>query len=106
MHTAEHGNIDQDFGSNPFFFVNEPGQGYVTVSSTGKPPTDPTWPTGYLPPNDEQANTRGAEGPHNGGVYAVMCDGHVVWVRNEVTPTVYFAAFTRNAGDLPGGTDF
>src|SRR5262249_37853994 len=33
MNFAYHGEIDEGFGSNPFLFVNEPGQGYVIASS-------------------------------------------------------------------------
>jgi type II secretory pathway pseudopilin PulG len=98
MHSAYHGRIDENYGSNPYFFVNEAGQGYVIGSTNGTV-------AGYWPPNDEVTNYRGSEGPHDGGVYAVLCDGHVVWVRNEVTPAVYLAAFTRSGGEIPG-TDF
>jgi prepilin-type N-terminal cleavage/methylation domain-containing protein len=92
VHTAEHGRIDQGKGCNPFLFVNEAGQGYVVGSTNGTA-------AGYWPPNDETPNTRGPEGPHFGGVYAVMCDGHVVWVPDSVTPAVYVAAFTRAGGE-------
>jgi prepilin-type N-terminal cleavage/methylation domain-containing protein len=94
MHSAEHGRIDLGNGCNPFFFVNEAGQGYVMGSSNGAV-------SGTLYPNDETPNTRGAEGPHFGGIYAVMCDGHVVWVNNSVTPAVYYGAFTRAGGEMP-----
>jgi prepilin-type N-terminal cleavage/methylation domain-containing protein/prepilin-type processing-associated H-X9-DG protein len=84
-HGAEHGRIDRGYGSNPFFFVNEAGQGYVVAYSGAT----------VLVPNDETPNTRGAESNHFGGVNVVMCDGHVVWVKNSVNPAVYAAAFSR-----------
>jgi prepilin-type N-terminal cleavage/methylation domain-containing protein len=97
-HGAYHGRIDEYQGCNPFFFVNEAGQGYVVGSTDGTA-------TGYWPPNDEVNNYRGAESDHFGGVYAVMCDGHVVWVPNSVNPAVYVGAFTRVGGEIEV-TDF
>jgi prepilin-type N-terminal cleavage/methylation domain-containing protein len=118
--TAEHGRMDPGWGSNPFFFVNEAGQGYVVGSSNGTAAAADIWL-----PNDPVGNTRGAEGAHGGGradaggstdvgpaglasgtgVYAVMCDGHVVWVPNSVNPAVYLGAFTRSGGEI-GVSDF
>jgi type II secretory pathway pseudopilin PulG len=98
MNYAFHGRMDMGFGSNPFFFVQEAGQGYVTGSTNGTV-------AGYWPPNDETSNHRGPESDHVGGVFAAMADGHVTWVPNSVTPAVYVAAFTR-AGNEPPGTDF
>jgi prepilin-type N-terminal cleavage/methylation domain-containing protein len=95
VHSAEHGRIDRGNGSNPFFFVNEAGQGYVVAYSGST----------VLLPNDETPNTRGAESEHFGGVHAVMCDGHVVWVPNSVNPAVYVAAFSR-AGEETVTIDF
>jgi prepilin-type N-terminal cleavage/methylation domain-containing protein/prepilin-type processing-associated H-X9-DG protein len=94
MNYAYHGRADEGYGSNPFFFVNEAGQGYVTGSTDGSV-------AGYWPPNDEGSNYRGPESDHQGGIYAVMVDGHVTWVSNTVTPAVYLAAFTRAGGELP-----
>jgi prepilin-type N-terminal cleavage/methylation domain-containing protein len=98
MNYAYHGRIDYGMGSNPFIFVNEAGQGYVTGSTNGTV-------AGYWPPNDETNNHRGPEGPHLGGVFAAMADGHITWVTDSVTPAVYVAAFTRAGGEVPG-TDF
>jgi prepilin-type N-terminal cleavage/methylation domain-containing protein/prepilin-type processing-associated H-X9-DG protein len=96
MNYAMHGRIDFGSGSNPFFFVNEAGQGYVTGSNDG------TAAMAWLP-NDETPNRRGPESDHTpGGVYAAMADGHVTWVPNAVNPTVYLAAFTRAGGEVPG----
>ena len=56
------------------------------------------------PPNDEVTNYRGAESDHQGGVFVVMVDGHVTWVKDTVTPSVYVAIFTRQGGDGPSGS--
>jgi prepilin-type N-terminal cleavage/methylation domain-containing protein len=96
MNFAYHGRIDEGYGSNPFFFVNEAGQGYVTGSTNGTV-------AGAWLPNDETSNHRGPESDHSGhGVFAAMVDGHVTWVTNAVTPAVYLAAFTRGGGEVPG----
>ena len=95
MNYAYHGRIDEGYGSNPFFFVNEAGQGYTSGSSNGKV-------TGAWLPNDETDNHRGPESDHGNGVFAAMVDGHVTWVNNSVTPAVYLAAFTRAGQEVPG----
>jgi prepilin-type N-terminal cleavage/methylation domain-containing protein len=99
MNYAYHGRMDYGFGSNPFLFVNEAGQGYVIGSTNGTV-------AGVWPPNDEVTNFRGSEGPHNGGIFAVMVDGHVTFVSDSVTPAVYLAAFTRNGNEVAGGPEF
>ena len=33
------------------------------------------------------------------GVHAAMCDGHVIWVSNGISATVYQALFTRQRGE-------
>jgi prepilin-type N-terminal cleavage/methylation domain-containing protein len=96
MNYAEHGRIDYGKGSNPFFFVNEAGQGYVVGATNGKL-------TGVWPPNDETPNTRGAESDHRGGVFAACVDGHVSWVSNSVDTGVWLASFTRAGGEKEGG---
>jgi prepilin-type N-terminal cleavage/methylation domain-containing protein/prepilin-type processing-associated H-X9-DG protein len=80
-------------GSNPFFFVNEPGQGIVMASNNGAL-------SGVLPPNYEFDNDRGAESDHSGGLYVAFCDGHVAWVPDSVNTTVWFYCFTRNGGEV------
>jgi prepilin-type processing-associated H-X9-DG protein len=95
MNYAYHGRIDEGYGSNPFIFVNEAGQGYVIGSTNGTV-------AGVWPPNDEASNFRGSESDHQGGVYAAMADGSVRWVNNTVTPAAYLAAFTRAGGEIPG----
>ncbi len=98
MNYAYHGRIDYGQGSNPFLFVNEAGQGYVTGSTNGTV-------AGAWLPNDETNNHRGPESDHLGGVFAAMADGHVTWVPNTVSPAVYLAAFTRSGGEV-GVSDF
>ena len=95
---AYHGRIDMNFGSNPFLFVSEAGQGYVTGSTNGTV-------AGEWFPDDETSNHRGPESDHQGGVFAAMADGHVTWVPNNVNPVTYLAAYTRNGGEVPG-SDF
>jgi prepilin-type N-terminal cleavage/methylation domain-containing protein len=104
MNGATHGEIDPSQGSNPYFFVNEPGQGYViAASSSGVTATNTA---NVLVPNSEVYNHRGAEGPHFGGIFAVLCDGHVTWIPNSVNPWVYFTTFTRNGGEVVVNNDF
>ncbi len=82
-------------GTNPFFFVNEMGQGIVMSSSNGKY-------AGVLPPNTEIDNDRGAESDHPGGLLVAFADGHVAWVSNNVDTMVWYACSTRyqaQAGD-------
>ena len=93
MSAAYHGRMDRNFGSNPFFFVQEAGQGYATGSTNGTV-------AGVWLPNDETVNHRGPESDHDNGVFSAMADGHVVFIRNSVTPAVYLAAFTRAGGEV------
>ncbi len=95
---AVHARMDAGFGSNPFFFVQEAGQGYVTGSTNGKV-------SGAWMPNDPVSNHRGPESDHAGGVNVALVDGHVTFVSDAVTPAVYLAAFTRAGGEV-GGNDF
>jgi prepilin-type N-terminal cleavage/methylation domain-containing protein len=85
-------------GSNPFFFVNEAGQGIVMASNNGSL-------SGVLPPNYEFDNDRGAESDHQGGVFVAFGDGHVAWVPDSVNTTVWYNCFTRNGGE-PTQPDF
>jgi prepilin-type N-terminal cleavage/methylation domain-containing protein len=93
MNAAYHGRIDFGYGSNPFFFVNEAGQGYATGSTNGTV-------AGAWLPNDETGNHRGPESDHPAGVYAALVDGHVIWVPNSINPTVYLAVYTRAGGEV------
>jgi len=97
MNYAYHGRIDEGFGSNPFFFVNEAGQGYVMAVSQGSATSWATNLTYVLLPNTEVGNDRGAESDHAGGIFVALVDGHVTWVANNVDPNAYIAGFTRYA---------
>jgi prepilin-type N-terminal cleavage/methylation domain-containing protein/prepilin-type processing-associated H-X9-DG protein len=89
---ANHAEIDELYGSNPFNFVTEAGQGIVMGSTNGKL-------TGVLPPNTDVYNERGAQSDHQGGVMVAMVDGHVMWVSNDINTTAWFNAFTRDGGE-------
>lgn len=102
----DHSWLPNTFGSNHFIWVHHPSQGYVCAD----PPS----------PNTDSWNNRGAQSFHGGGttvmgqssqatqkggegVYAAMADGHVIWVTNSISSTVYKAGFTRMANDSAGG---
>ena len=80
--------LPDTYGSNHFFFVHHPSQGYVQ---------------GYTPPNSDAWNNRGPQGPHVGGVMAALADGHVAFISNSIDATTYNALFTRTGGDMVGG---
>ena len=79
-------------GSNPFFFVNEAGQGIVMGSSNGSL-------ANVIPPNTEVDNLRGAESDHQGGLFVSFADGHVAWVPDSVNTTIWYGCFTRTGGE-------
>ncbi len=81
-------------GSNPFFFVNEAGQGIAMASNNGTADA-----AHVLPPNYEFDNDRGAESDHVGGLFVAFVDGHVAFVSNSVNTTVWYNCFTRNGGE-------
>jgi prepilin-type N-terminal cleavage/methylation domain-containing protein len=98
MNFAYHGRTDEGYGSNPFFFVNEAGQGYVTGCG-GCDTTKGFNASQVWTPNTEISNDRGSESGHVGGVFAALADGHVAWVPNGVNPGAYLFAFTRSGGE-------
>jgi prepilin-type N-terminal cleavage/methylation domain-containing protein len=87
-------------GSNPYFFVEEAGQGIVMASDNGT--NDPAH---ILPPNSEVDNHRGAESDHKGGLFVAFGDGHVAWVSDNVNLLVWYNSFTRNGGEPTQGAD-
>jgi prepilin-type N-terminal cleavage/methylation domain-containing protein/prepilin-type processing-associated H-X9-DG protein len=91
-HTANRSWTAEEDGTNQFLWVHHPSQGYVTSDT---------------PPNSTAFNNRAAHGVHpGGGVQAAMCDGHVVWVSNNIDyRSVYIPLFTR-AGHEPVSVDF
>jgi prepilin-type N-terminal cleavage/methylation domain-containing protein/prepilin-type processing-associated H-X9-DG protein len=79
--------LPDTYGSNHFFFVHHPSQGYVQ---------------GYTLPNSDAFNNRGPQGFHIGGVMVSMADGHVQFIPNSIDSHTYRCLFTRAAGDIPG----
>jgi prepilin-type processing-associated H-X9-DG protein len=79
--------LPDGYGANHFLFVHHPSQGYVQ---------------GAAPPNSDVFNNRGAQSHHTGGVMTAMCDGHVVFISNNISNSTWRALFTRAAGDMVG----
>ncbi len=67
------------YGSNHFFWVHHPSQGYVDGSAL---------------PNSDVFNNRSAQSDHIGGVYAAMIDGHVAFISNNINATNYLHMFS------------
>ena len=84
--------LPDGYGSNHFIFVHHPSQGYVQA-----------WPAPNEAPNNDTWNNRDAQGGHTGGVLAVMCDGHVVFIPNAITSAVYKAMYSRAGGEVASG---
>ena len=58
-------------------------------------------------PNHNANNARGPNSDHSpGGVMVVMCDGHVMWIGNSITPDVFVALGSRAGGEVISGADF
>jgi prepilin-type N-terminal cleavage/methylation domain-containing protein len=81
-HYSNHSWTPASYGSNPFFFVHHASEGYVQGAN------------GYYPPNTLQFNNRAPQSSHPGGVQAIMCDGHLIWMTNDINQTTYYALFT------------
>lgn len=81
-HWSIHSWAPIDKGSNPFFFVHHQSQGYVQGTANG----------GLM--NANSGNNRAPQSNHPGGCQAVMCDGHVIWLANNINLTIYNALFT------------
>jgi hypothetical protein len=86
-HAAGHGSVPAGVGTNQFFWVDHNSQGYVT---SGEPDGTPS------PPNSTNFSHRGAKGEHPGGIQAVMVDGRVVWINNDIDFRVYQSMFSRS----------
>jgi prepilin-type N-terminal cleavage/methylation domain-containing protein/prepilin-type processing-associated H-X9-DG protein len=84
-HNANQSWIPAGYGCNPFLFVHHPSQGYFAAEG---------------PPNTSSFNTRAPEGPHIGGIQAVMADGHVVWISDSITFSVFQALSTIAGGEI------
>jgi prepilin-type N-terminal cleavage/methylation domain-containing protein/prepilin-type processing-associated H-X9-DG protein len=87
-HNTNQSWIPTGYGCNPFFFVHHPSEGYFTTEA---------------PPNYSGFNTRAPEGPHNGGIQAVMADGSVAWISDSITFSVFQAMSTRSGGETNQG---
>jgi len=85
-HFGNHSWIDYNVGANPFLFVFHTSPGYVSACEHDGSPR---------PPNSTIWNGRASHSQHVGGVQATMCDGHLVWVSDNVDFAIYKAAFTR-----------
>ena len=58
-------------------------------------------------PNHNANNARGPNSDHSpGGVMVAMCDGHVMWIGNSITPDVFVALGSRAGGEVISGSDF
>lgn len=93
VHTAPRGWVDPDTGSNPFLFVTHNSNGMVIAHTA----------IGPGPPNYRRYdafNTRGAYSAHPGGINVVYVDGHVDFVTDFIDFNAYWAAHTRNLGEL------
>jgi prepilin-type N-terminal cleavage/methylation domain-containing protein/prepilin-type processing-associated H-X9-DG protein len=77
----------QGMGCNEFIWVHHQSQGMVTTNE---------------PVNWTVNNSRAAEGPHDGGVMVVFVDGHVGFIQNSISFTIYRALGTRNGGEAVG----
>jgi len=90
-HFGNHSWTDYDEGANQFFWVHHISQGYVTATEHNGNPT---------PPNSITRNHRGAHADHPGGIQAVMCDGHVVFITEHIDFDTYQALFSRDGGEV------
>lgn len=79
-----HSWLPDGFGSNHFLFVHHPSQGYIQA---------------YAMLNSDVWNNRAAMSYHRGGVNVAMADGHVAFVENSITTTIYNALFTRSGSE-------
>ncbi len=77
----------QGMGCNEFIWVHHQSQGMITTAE---------------PPNWTVPNSRGAEGPHPGGVQFVYVDGSVHFVSNNISSFTYGALGSRNGGEVLG----
>ncbi|MDO5554396.1 MAG: DUF1559 domain-containing protein [Planctomycetia bacterium] len=86
------GDYSKDF-SNPFFFVNHMGQGYVI---TRRPCSSPcTYPVN---PVNQFNNNKYVRSWHKGGANACLADGSVTFIPDTIDFAVYEASFTRCFG--------
>jgi prepilin-type N-terminal cleavage/methylation domain-containing protein/prepilin-type processing-associated H-X9-DG protein len=85
-HFGNHSWTEYDAGSNQFFWVHHTSQGYV---NTNFPPN----------PTLTNFNARGAHSDHPNGVQAAMVDGHLRWISDHISLTIFNAMGTRKGGE-------
>jgi prepilin-type N-terminal cleavage/methylation domain-containing protein len=92
-HWAPRGNATPaERGTNQFFWVDHTGQGYVAAENDQAPHAP-------YPPNSTAPNQRGAYSDHPNGVQTTMVDGHLRWISDHISFTVYRALHTRKMGE-------
>lgn len=91
-HDGNHSWVSKGGGTNHFFFVHHPSQGYVEPVLQGS--------TILTPPNSNIQNARATHGPHVGGVQTAMADGHNLFINNVIDFKVYQGLFSRNGGEV------
>jgi hypothetical protein len=86
-HTTNHSWLDIKTGSNPFFFVHHPSEGYADATTLDIPDT-------------HVYNNRAAESHHVGGVQTIFADGHLKFISDNISTNVYIAMFSRAGGEV------
>ncbi|MDB5389154.1 MAG: prepilin-type cleavage/methylation protein, partial [Planctomycetaceae bacterium] len=86
-HTTNHSWLDIKTGSNPFFWVHHPSEGYADATPLDVPDT-------------HVYNNRAAESHHTGGVQTIFADGHLKFVSDNISNSVYVSMFSRNGGEV------
>jgi hypothetical protein len=97
-HWARRGNATgPELGTNQFFWVDHTSHGYVTAENDQAPHAP-------YPPNATAPNARGAFSDHPDGVQATMVDGHMRWVSDHISFSIYRSLFTRKNGESLAAT--
>ena len=81
----DHSWIPLNVGSNPFFWVNHPSQGYFDTD---------------FPPNSTKFNNRAATSNHPGGVNASLADGSVRFIKDSINLRTWDAISTRSRAEV------
>lgn len=91
-HFGNHSWTNFDQGTNQFFWVHHTSQGYVCSNNDDAAQT----PT---PPNTTMFNHRGSHSDHPNGVQTTMVDGHLRWISDHISFTIYRSLFTIKGGE-------
>ncbi|OWK45005.1 DUF1559 domain-containing protein [Fimbriiglobus ruber] len=95
----DHSWLVDGYGSNHFFWVHHPSQGYVV----SQPATNASGQAAaQYTPNVDSFNNRATEGYHTGGVMVTMADGHAQFISNSINPVTHNSLFTRAGGEVLG----